>query len=211
MTDSYQQLSKKRGHMYDLIFNSRIILSKKYRQTENKKTIIYGFYTSKFGKCIIAHYNNQICALSFVKNNNIKALEHWMKFYFGASFNEFELNNEEIKQLGDLIFNIDDKKRQITIYIYLEGTDFQIKVWETLAGIEFGKTISYKDLANKIGKPNAHRAAATALGKNPVSFLIPCHRVIRKNGEIGNYGSGKQRKKALLKWERKVRKKLWLN
>jgi len=84
---------------------------------------------------------------------------------------------------------------------FLNGTNFQIKVWEALIKIPFGAMVSYEDVAVQIGLPKAIRAVGTAVGKNPISFIIPCHRVIRKNAEFGSYGGGPARKKAILGWE----------
>ena len=85
--------------------------------------------------------------------------------------------------------------------ILLKGTNFQIKVWEALLRIPTGTAVTYQDVAAAVGDANAVRAVGTAIGKNPISYLIPCHRVIRKNAEFGNYGSGSARKKAILGWE----------
>ena len=77
----------------------------------------------------------------------------------------------------------------------------KLKVWEALIKIPFGAVVSYEDVAVQVGLPRATRAVGTAVGKNPISFIIPCHRVIRKNAEFGNYGGGPARKKAILGWE----------
>lgn len=87
---------------------------------------------------------------------------------------------------------------------YLQGTEFQKKVWHALLKIPTGKTISYQDLARSIGKPKAVRAVANAVGANPVVYFIPCHRVIRKNGELGGFSAGIMRKRALLKAEKVI-------
>jgi len=87
------------------------------------------------------------------------------------------------------------------LHLILNGTNFQIKVWEALIKIPFGAMVSYEDVAVQIGLPKATRAVGTAVGNNPISYIIPCHRVIRKNAELGNYGGGPARKKAILGWE----------
>lgn len=91
------------------------------------------------------------------------------------------------------------KRRMFDIPLDLShGTDFQIKVWQTLCQIPYGQTISYKELAQKLGKPAAHRACANANGKNPISLIVPCHRVIASNGGLGGYTGGIDIKKVLL-------------
>ena len=83
----------------------------------------------------------------------------------------------------------------------LRGTNFQIKVWEALLRIPPGSLVSYADVAGAVGQPRAHRAVASAIGRNPVPFLIPCHRVIRQSGRFGEYRWGTARKQAMIGWE----------
>jgi AraC family transcriptional regulator of adaptative response/methylated-DNA-[protein]-cysteine methyltransferase len=87
------------------------------------------------------------------------------------------------------------------LHLYLRGTNFQLKVWEALLDVPAGGVTTYEQVAAQIGKPKALRAVGTAVGHNPIAVLIPCHRVIRKMGEFGNYRYGPARKKALLGWE----------
>ncbi len=85
--------------------------------------------------------------------------------------------------------------------LLLKGTNFQIKVWEALLKIPFGSVVSYSDIAKKLGMPTASRAVGNAVGRNPVSFIIPCHRVIRDTGIINFYRWGSTRKRLMLGWE----------
>jgi len=87
------------------------------------------------------------------------------------------------------------------LHLYLQGTNFQIKVWEALLRIPAGSVVTYQDIAVRIGMPKASRAVGHAVGQNPIPVIIPCHRVIRKDGEFGDYHWGSARKKALLGWE----------
>ncbi len=93
------------------------------------------------------------------------------------------------------------EKNKEPLHLILKGTNFQIKVWEALTQIPFGRVVTYEDVAVQVGIPKATRAVGTAVGHKPISYIIPCHRVIRKNAEFGNYGSGPVRKKAILGWE----------
>lgn len=88
-----------------------------------------------------------------------------------------------------------------TIKLHLKGTDFQLKVWESLLTIPMGKLSTYGTLAEKIGNPKASRAVGTAIGSNPVAFLIPCHRVIQSTGHLGGYRWGSERKQLIVGWE----------
>ncbi|HKS64076.1 MAG TPA: methylated-DNA--[protein]-cysteine S-methyltransferase, partial [Xanthobacteraceae bacterium] len=85
--------------------------------------------------------------------------------------------------------------------IVMIGTDFEVRVWETLLGIPMGKCSTYSDIANKIGRPKASRAVGAAVGKNPISFVVPCHRVLGRSGDITGYHWGLTRKRAMLGWE----------
>ena len=108
---------------------------------------------------------------------------------------------DEFQQNALSIFNKDWTKLN-TIKLHLKGTDFQLKVWESLLKIPLGKLSTYGNLANEIGKPKASRAVGTAIGSNPVAFLIPCHRVIQSSGKIGGYMWGSDRKQLMIGWER---------
>ena len=90
---------------------------------------------------------------------------------------------------------------QAPLTLYLRGTNFQVKVWEALLSIPPGRLATYEDVARKIGDPAATRAVGSAVGRNPIAFIIPCHRVIRKNGELGGYHWGLGRKRLILAWE----------
>jgi AraC family transcriptional regulator of adaptative response/methylated-DNA-[protein]-cysteine methyltransferase len=99
------------------------------------------------------------------------------------------------------IFAVDATADQQPLSLYVRGTNFQIKVWEALLRIPRGFAVSYESVAGYIGQPAAVRAVGSAIARNPVSYLIPCHRVIRKYGDFGNYQGGTARKKALIAWE----------
>jgi AraC family transcriptional regulator of adaptative response/methylated-DNA-[protein]-cysteine methyltransferase len=96
------------------------------------------------------------------------------------------------------------------LHLYVQGTNFQIKVWEALIQIPLGEAVSYEGIARKVGDPKASRAVGGAVGENLIPFLIPCHRVLRKNGEFGNYGEGPLRKKAILAWEGALKERILL-
>ena len=96
------------------------------------------------------------------------------------------------------------------LHLYVQGTNFQIKVWEALIQIPLGEAVSYERIARKVGDPKASRAVGGAVGENLIPFLIPCHRVLRKNGEFGNYGEGPLRKKAILAWEAALKERILL-
>ncbi|MEM8888411.1 MAG: methylated-DNA--[protein]-cysteine S-methyltransferase, partial [Bacteroidota bacterium] len=92
-----------------------------------------------------------------------------------------------------------NKKGELSLL--LQGTNFQLKVWEALLNVPRGQLTTYGDIAERIEKPKAVRAVGTAVGRNPIAYLIPCHRVIRKEGKLGEYRWGSGRKKAIIGWE----------
>jgi AraC family transcriptional regulator of adaptative response/methylated-DNA-[protein]-cysteine methyltransferase len=153
-----------------------------------------GITESPFGPCLIADSPRGVCRLSFIdtpdkKTANAELREVWpMADVLWEPFH--------VRKLAAVIFKSGRK-----LSVYVAGTDFQMRVWSELMRIPAGGTISYGKLAAAIGNPNASRATGSAVGANPVSFLIPCHRVIRANGETGRYRWGAARKKAMLEWE----------
>ena len=131
------------------------------------------------------------------EENKENALRDLMIKFPNASFFE---KTDEFQQNALSIFNKDWTKLN-TIKLHLKGTDFQLKVWESLLKIPLGKLSTYGNLADKIGNPKASRAVGTAIGSNPVAFLIPCHRVIQSSGKIGGYMWGSDRKQLMIGWE----------
>jgi len=103
--------------------------------------------------------------------------------------------------LAQCVFAFSGGHEPAPVYLHVRGTNFQIRVWEALLKIPLGRAVTYGDIARHIGMPKAARAVGNAVGANPIPFLIPCHRVIRKTGVFGHYGSGPARKKAILGWE----------
>ena len=107
-------------------------------------------------------------------------------------------NNNNIQIIVNKVFSLKNEHR---FELWMKGTPFQIKVWQTLLQIPLGKLISYEQLAQQAGYPQAVRAVASAVARNPVAYLIPCHRIVRKNGDIGAYRCGKETKNTIIEWE----------
>jgi len=162
-------------------------------------TIAYGFHATPFGECLIGLSDKGICYLSFAPQENHRAaLEDLENEWPEATL---EHNQSSTKAVIALIATSGTSTHDLQVH--LKGTDFQISVWEALLTIPRGTTVSYEQIAKKIGNPAAVRAAASAVAKNKISLLIPCHRVIRKTGNIGNYRWGTALKKTILDWESK--------
>ena len=187
------------SRLHDLFVTCEAVTPGEFKTKGEGVAITYGFHPSPFGKCLLAITERGICGLYFVKNGNQRDVFAEFKQYWQKA-----ALIEDPSTTGPLIphiFNPSLGKKREPLHLILKGTNFQIKVWEALTKIPFGMVVTYEDIAVQVGIPGATRAVGSAVGKNPVSFIIPCHRVIRKNAEFGNYGSGPARKKAILGWE----------
>ncbi|MBX7152572.1 methylated-DNA--[protein]-cysteine S-methyltransferase [bacterium] len=181
------------GRLHDLFLTCEAVTPGEFKQKGKNMTIYYGKHPSPFGSCLILATDRGICGLSFGggKNDLKEYREHWA----GANF------QENLKMTDGYARKIFKNKRSGALKVHLMGTKFQIKVWEALLRIPVGSVASYEDVAALISDNLATRAVASAVARNPVAYLIPCHRVIRKIGVFGNYHWGSARKKAILAWE----------
>jgi AraC family transcriptional regulator of adaptative response/methylated-DNA-[protein]-cysteine methyltransferase len=187
------------GRLHDLFVNTEAVTPGEYRSRGAGLTIRYGLHLTPFGKCLIATTERGICNLSFVQTSEGDAIDNLVDNWEQAKMIE---DHSSTAPLAARIFSAQspagDRQTDSPLKLHLRGTNFQIKVWEALLNIPIGAVTTYEQIAAKIGSPNAFRAVGTAVGHNPIAVLIPCHRVIRKNGEFGNYLYGSARKKALL-------------
>ncbi|RNA61749.1 methylated-DNA--[protein]-cysteine S-methyltransferase [Chryseobacterium nematophagum] len=184
------------SRLHDLFVKIEGMSPAEYKNGGKFLTINYSFSESPFGNIITASTEKGICYMAFEEENKI-ALGN-LKFTFpNATFFE---KQDELQKNALSIFN-QDWSQLNTIKLHLKGTDFQLKVWESLLTIPLGKLSTYQGIAKKIGNSNASRAVGTAIGNNPVAFLIPCHRVIQSSGNIGGYRWGSERKQLIMGWE----------
>ena len=185
------------GRLHDLFVATEAVTPGEYKTRGAGVTIRYGIHPTPFGKCLIATTERGICHLGFVQTSEGDAVDNLV-----AEWQEAQMI-EDVKTTAPLVAPIFDLngRGQESLRLHLRGTNFQIKVWEALLQIPQGTVTTYERIAARIGKPSALRAVGTAVGHNPVAVLIPCHRVLRKDGEFGNYRYGSARKKALLGWE----------
>jgi AraC family transcriptional regulator, regulatory protein of adaptative response / methylated-DNA-[protein]-cysteine methyltransferase len=187
------------GRLHDLFVSCEAVTPGEYKNKGQGVLITYGFHPSPFGECFLATTDRGICGLHFVKDGDQK--QTISAFKYGWKRAELIENQHASRTLVQRIFNPEPGEITRPFRLILKGTNFQIKVWEALIKIPFGSVVAYEDVAAQIGHAKATRAVGTAIGNNPISFLIPCHRVIRKTGDFGNYGGGIARKKAILGWE----------
>jgi AraC family transcriptional regulator of adaptative response/methylated-DNA-[protein]-cysteine methyltransferase len=185
------------GRLHDLFVTTEAVSPGEFKTRGEGLTIRYGLHASPFGKCLLAVTERGICHLGFVQHGESEgtAIDALVVDWHNARM------LEDRKATAPLIEPIFDLNARGKLNIHLRGTNFQLKVWEALLHIPAGTATTYAGLAERIGQPTASRAVGTAVGHNPVAVLIPCHRVIRKMGEFGNYRYGTERKKALLAYE----------
>lgn len=182
------------GRLHDLFVTTEAVTPGEFKTRGEGLTIRYGLHASPFGQCLLAVTERGICHLGFVQRGESE----------GAAIDALvtEWKNarmlEDRKATAPLVEPIFDLNARTKLNLHLRGTNFQLKVWEALLHIPAGTATTYEGLAERIGQPTASRAVGTAVGHNPIAVLIPCHRVIRKVGEFGNYRYGAERKKALL-------------
>lgn len=184
------------GRLHDLFINIEGMTPAEYKNGGKNLAINYSFAESPFGNIIVASTEKGICYMAFAEDKLVA---------FATIQNHFP--NAHFRQMVDLIQQnalyifTQDWAKLNQIKLHLKGTDFQLKVWETLLKIPMGQLTTYGTIASKIENPNASRAVGTAIGSNPVAFLIPCHRVIQSTGAFGGYMWGNTRKIAIIGWE----------
>ncbi|HYR22365.1 MAG TPA: methylated-DNA--[protein]-cysteine S-methyltransferase [Chthoniobacterales bacterium] len=162
--------------------------------------IDYGFAETPFGEAIIAETKRGICHLSFVNGHGRNSARDLLT----SQWPNAKLNRNDAR-IGELSATIFTQNREGTsrrpLRAFIRGTSFQLRVWRALLRVPSGTLTTYGRLAEAIGQSKAARAVGTAVGANPISFIVPCHRVIRETGALGNYGGGRIRKRAMVGWE----------
>lgn len=184
------------GRLHDLFINIEGMTPGEFKNGGESLSINYNFSESPFGKIIVASTNKGVCYLAFEEDEK-KAIDSLKQRFPNA---QFRRTRDAFQQNALAIFN-EDWENLKSIKLHLKGTDFQLKVWETLLKIPSGNLTTYGKIANQIKKPTASRAVGTAIGSNPVAYLIPCHRVIQSSGIFGGYHWGTTRKLAIIGWE----------
>ncbi len=185
------------GRLHDLTVNVHAATPGELKHRGAGLTIRYGFHPSPFGTSLLATTPRGICALFFLEGDDREgALGELRGLWEEAQLLQ---DQEGTAPLAEAVFSTDPRRKHLTLF--LQGTNFQIKVWEALLRLPPGTAATYGQLAGRVGAPGAARAVGRAVGSNPVSFLIPCHRIIRQSGILGEYRWGSARKKAILGWE----------
>lgn len=184
------------SRLHELFVTIEAMTPAEYKNAGESLHISYSIQESPFGRIVIASTPKGICQISFFDHEN-EALEVLQHQFANANYTQ-QIENSHLEVLE--IFN-SSSQHQKPINVHLKGTNFQLKVWEALLKIPFGNLQTYGNIANTINQPTASRAVGTAIGSNPLAYLIPCHRVIQASGIIGGYMWNPIRKNAIIGWE----------
>jgi AraC family transcriptional regulator of adaptative response/methylated-DNA-[protein]-cysteine methyltransferase len=188
-----------RSRLHDLFLTFVAMTPGEFKRLGAGLKIEYGFHPTPFGGCVLANTDRGICHLGFLdRDDQTIALHQLQQNWPGAKLME---NQVKTGSIVNHIFIPDQARKSRPFHLLLKGTNFQVNVWQALLTIPRGNMVSYQDIADYIGNPKAFRAVAGAMGLNPVAYLIPCHRVIAKSGQIRGYRWGTARKRAILGWE----------
>lgn len=184
------------GRLHDLFVNIEGMTPGEYKNGGASLTINYSFSDSPFGEILVASTARGICYLAFPDDGHDAFSQ--LKHIFPKANYENRMDENQQKAIA---FFSQDWTNTSLIKLHVKGTDFQLKVWHALLNIPMGRLSTYNRVANMIGNPRANQAVGTAVGHNPVSYIIPCHRVIQSTGSLGQYHWGKSLKTAIIGWE----------
>lgn len=188
------------SRVYDLFTTLEGVTPQEYKLHGSGIQIEYGFHETPFGLSLIGVTERGICWLSFLPNDSDLKIElESMKNHWHSSI--FHQDQNLTADYVSKIFKIADTKRIDRLHVFVKGTNFQLKVWEALLKIPMGGVTTYQGIAESIQSPRAMQAVGSAVGANHIAYLIPCHRVIRKDGILGEYRWSSTRKKSIIGWE----------
>lgn len=184
------------NHLWrDIVVNTKEVSSGKKKEARSGMRLIYGIHGSPFGKCLVGVCEEAICHMSFFRTDPETHLEEFRKVWQNPK------NRRDDKKTAEVLRNLLFSPGRRLPEILLLGTRFQLKVWEKLMEVREGETLSYSELAESAGVPTAVRAVSNAVAGNPVAYLVPCHRIIGKAGDLHGYRWGLDVKKAILEYE----------
>ena len=184
------------SRLHDLFISIEGMTPGEYKNQGENLVINYSFAQSPFGLVTIASTPKGLCHVAFTDDEE-KGLYDLKKQFPNAQYHQ----RVDQTQVNALMFFANDWSQISNIKLHLKGTDFQLKVWESLLRIPKGQLATYGNVAKLIDKPKASRAVGSAVGSNPVAYLIPCHRVIQSTGNLGDYRWDCSRKTAIIGWE----------
>jgi AraC family transcriptional regulator of adaptative response/methylated-DNA-[protein]-cysteine methyltransferase len=187
------------GRLHDLFVTHEAMSPGEWKSGGEGLTVYYGFHPSPFGAALVMATGRGLCGLAFADPGKEKAALADMRRRWPKA--KYQEDTARTAPLAARIFDRKLWRPDRPLRVVLIGTDFEVRVWETLMRIPLGRATTYSDIAGSLGAPKAARAVGAAVGKNPVCFVVPCHRVIGKSGELTGYHWGLTRKRAMLGWE----------
>lgn len=187
------------SRLHDLFVTHEAMSPGEWKARGGGLTIRYGFHPSPFGIALVMITDRGLAGLAFSDIGDETArLEDMTCRWPNAQYVE---DRDATSPYAERIFQPGRWTSEQPLRVVLIGTDFQVQVWESLLKIPFGKAVTYSDIASDIGRPTAMRAVGAAVGANPISFVVPCHRALGKSGALTGYHWGLTRKRAMLGWE----------
>ncbi|NEP17191.1 MAG: methylated-DNA--[protein]-cysteine S-methyltransferase [Leptolyngbya sp. SIO4C1] len=183
------------GRLHDLFVTLEAMSPGEYKSQGRGLEIYYGLHDSPLGPLLIATTTRGICNLQFLASASADPAQQLRQDWPQA---ELTQATAQTRPIADRLFELENPR---PVALLVKGTNFQIQVWRALLKIPLGGLVTYQGLAQQLGRPTAARAVGSAVGKNPIAYLIPCHRVIRASGELGGYRWGLSQKAMLLGWE----------
>jgi AraC family transcriptional regulator of adaptative response/methylated-DNA-[protein]-cysteine methyltransferase len=187
------------GRLHDLFVTHEAMSPGEWKTGGSGLTVSYGFHPSPFGTALVMATERGLAGLAFADAGEERAALADMRGRWPQA--AYVEDSARTAPLAQRIFDSKLWRKDRPLRVVLIGTDFEVRVWETLLRIPMGQATTYSDIAMKIERPAAARAVGAAVGKNPVSFVVPCHRVLGKSGDITGYHWGLTRKRAMLGWE----------
>lgn len=187
------------GRLHDLFVTHESMSPGEWKAGGENLTMTYGYHPSPFGMALVMLAPRGLAGLAFADPGEERAALEDMKARWPRA--KYVEDYTATAPTARRIFDQALWKEDQPLRVVLIGTDFEVRVWEKLLSIPLGKITTYSDLATRAGAPKAPRAVGAAVGKNPISFVVPCHRVIGKSGELTGYHWGITRKRAMLGWE----------
>ncbi|MEZ5817322.1 MAG: methylated-DNA--[protein]-cysteine S-methyltransferase [Hyphomicrobiaceae bacterium] len=190
------------GRLHDLFVDHEAMTPGEFKRRGEGLEMAYGFHETPFGDALVLATERGVAGLAFIDEDKGQsrqdALADMTSRWPRARFRE---TPEQTAQHAARIFDPARWSAEQPVRLVLIGTDFEIRVWQALLRIPMGRAVTYQDIARHLGKPTASRAVGSAVGRNPISFVVPCHRVLRGDGQLGGYHWGLTRKRALIGWE----------
>ena len=187
------------GRLHDLFVTHEAMSPGEWKSGGEGLTIAYGFHPSPFGRALVMITERGLAGLAFADPGEERAMLDDMKSRWPKA--RYAEDTARTAPVAQRIFDPSQWRPQQPLRVVLIGTDWEVRVWDALLQIPMGRLATYSGIAGKICTPAAARAVGAAVGKNPVSFVVPCHRVVGKSGDLTGYHWGITRKRAMLGWE----------